>query len=192
MAIGRGDPRPMDGSIMGRLESESATGMAGKDVDPETLRSVMRRWATGVTLVTAHDGRRRHGMTVSSFTSVSLDPALVLVSLENATETHRMIEESGAFAVSILAEGQEDLAERFAGRVADGEDRFAGVSYETAVTGAPIPAGTLAYLDCRVVATHPAGNHTLFIGQVAAAGFRQEGVPLLYYDRDYRRLAAWT
>ncbi|MCJ7707252.1 MAG: flavin reductase family protein, partial [Anaerolineales bacterium] len=118
-----------------------------------------------------------------------LDPALVLVSLENATETHRMIEESGAFAVSILAEGQEDLAERFAGRVADGADRFAGVSYETAVTGAPIPAGTLAYLDCRVLAAHPAGNHTLFIGQVAAAGFRPEGIPLLYYDRDYRRLA---
>ena len=192
MTCGRGSPRPMDGRIMGRVESESGTGMAGKDVDPEILRSVMRRWATGVTLVTAHDGRRPHGMTVSSFTSVSLDPALVLVSLENATETRRMIEESGAFAVSILAEGQEDLAERFAGRVADGEDRFAGVSYETAVTGAPIPAGTLAYLDCRVLAAHPAGNHTLFIGQVAAAGFRQEGVPLLYYDRDYRRLAVWT
>jgi flavin reductase (DIM6/NTAB) family NADH-FMN oxidoreductase RutF len=176
---------------MARSEAGSVSGAVGRDVDPEILRSVMRRWATGVTLVTAHDGRRPHGMTVSSFTSVSLDPALILVSLETTTETHRMVQESGAFGVSILAEGQEDLAERFSGRVADGDDRFAGVSYKTAATGAPIPEGALAFLDCRVVAAHPAGTHTLFIGQVEAAGFRQDGRPLLYYDRDYRRLATW-
>lgn len=163
--------------------------MVGGDVDSGMLRNVMRRWATGVTLVTAHDGRRPHGMMVSSFTSVSLDPPLVLASLENSTHTRRMVEESGAFAVSILAQGPAELAERFAGPVPDGEDRFAGVSYETAATGAPIPAGALATLDGRVVAAHPAGNHTLFVGEVAAAGFRQDGLPLLYCDRDYRRLA---
>lgn len=152
------------------------------------LRSVMRLWATGVTLVTSHDGGRPHGMTVSSFTSISLDPPLILVSLENGSRTHRLVRQSGAFAVSILEETQGDLADCFAGRVPDEGDRFAGVPYTTAETGAPIPKGCLAYLDCRLVSTHAAGNHTLFIGEVVAARVRRAGRPLLYYQRAYRRL----
>lgn len=100
-----------------------------------------------------------------------------------------MVEESGVFAVSILEESQADLAERFAGRVSDGEDRFAGVPYDTAATGAPIPAGCLAYVDCRVVSSHVEGTHTLFIGRVVAGGIRSAGRPLLYYSRGYRRMA---
>lgn len=162
--------------------------MKGSSVAQDELRAVMRRWATGVTLVTAHDGRRPHGMTVSSFTSVSLDPPLVLVALERGAVTHRMVEASRAFAVAVLRHDQAELAERFAGRVADTEDRFAGVAHHTAVTGAPIPAGCLAYLDCRLHAAHPAGTHTVFIGEVLAVGGGAAGEPLLYYDRRYRRL----
>jgi flavin reductase (DIM6/NTAB) family NADH-FMN oxidoreductase RutF len=158
-------------------------------VDPEELRGVMRQWATGVTLVTAQDGGTPHGMTVSSFTSLSLDPPLVLVSLENTARTHRMVSESGAFAVSILEASQQDLADRFAGRIPDSEDRFEEVEYETARTGAPVPRGALAFLDCEVVDRQPAGTHTVFIGRVVASGVRPEGKPLLYYDRNYRHLA---
>jgi flavin reductase (DIM6/NTAB) family NADH-FMN oxidoreductase RutF len=153
------------------------------------LRGVMRYWATGVTLVTAQDGGRPHGMTVSSFTSLSLDPPLVLVSLENSARTHSMVTESGAFAVSILDEAQADLADRFAGRIPDAEDRFAGVTYETGPTRSPLPAGALAYLDCEVVASQPAGTHTVFIGRVVASGVRPGSGPLLYFNRNYRRLA---
>src|SRR3989304_9603813 len=108
-------------------------------VDAGELRGVMRQWATGVSLVTAQDGGRPHGMVVSSFPSLSLEPPLVLISLENNARTHRMVIESGAFAVSILDAAQEDLAARFAGRIPDGEDRFAGLAYETAPPGAPRP-----------------------------------------------------
>jgi flavin reductase (DIM6/NTAB) family NADH-FMN oxidoreductase RutF len=158
-------------------------------VNAEELRGVMRQWATGVSLVTAQDGGRPHGMTVSSFTSLSLEPPLVMVSLENTARTHQMVTESGAFAVSILDEGQEDLADRFAGRIPDGEDRFAGLTYRTALTGSPLPEGALAYLDCEVVSAQPAGTHTVFVGRVVASGVRPGGQPLLYYDRNYRHLA---
>lgn len=162
--------------------------MDGRGVTQDDLRAVMRRWATGVTLVTAQHAGRPHGMTVSSFTSVSLDPPLVLVALERSSVTHRMVEQSEAFAVALLREAQIDLAERFAGRVPDTEDRFAGVAYRTAVTGAPIPDGCLATLDCRRRAAHPAGTHTIFVGEVLAVGGDPGGRPLLYYDRHYRRL----
>jgi flavin reductase (DIM6/NTAB) family NADH-FMN oxidoreductase RutF len=158
-------------------------------VEADELRRVMRQWATGVTLVTAQDGGKPHGMTVSSFTSLSLDPPLVMISLENMARTHRMVTESGAFAVSILDEAQEDLADRFAGRIPDGEDRFAGVRYETARTGSPLPEGVLAYIDCEVVSSQAAGTHTVFVGRVVASGVRPGGQPLLYYNRNYRRLA---
>src|SRR5512139_2706393 len=116
-------------------------------VDPEFLRSVMRNWATGVTVVaTALEGVR-HGMTVSSFTSVSLDPPLVLVSLERATHTHRLLEQSGCFSVTVLGEGQQDISDRFAGRQPDGDDRFAGLDTFTLVSGAPFISGGLAYFD---------------------------------------------
>jgi flavin reductase (DIM6/NTAB) family NADH-FMN oxidoreductase RutF len=160
----------------------------GEGISADALRNVMRNWASGVTLVTARLGERRHGMTVSSFTSVSLDPPLVLVSLENSTTTRALVIASQAFAVTILDETQADLASRFAGVIPDTQDRFDGVPVEVAVTGSPIPVGGLAALDCRVVATHLAGTHTLTVGQVVHAQVRPSGRPLLYFHRDYRRL----
>lgn len=148
----------------------------------------MRQWATGVSLVTSHVDGLRHGMTVTSFTSVSLEPAIILVSLEKTTRTHHMVEQGKAFAVTVLAEDQQDLADRFAGRIADHEDRFAGVSYTSAASGAPIPAECLAYLDCRVAATYSAGTHTLFLGEVLGGEVLRQAPPLAYYDRAYRSL----
>jgi flavin reductase (DIM6/NTAB) family NADH-FMN oxidoreductase RutF len=157
-------------------------------VGAEALRSVMRSWASGVTLVTARLGERRHGMTVSSFTSVSLDPPLVVVSLEKTSNTHALVISSGAFAVTILDESQADLAARFAGGVPDKQDRFDQLPTEVAVTGSAIPAGGLAALDCRVVSSYPVGTHTLIVGQVVHAQVRRDGRPLLYFHRDYRTL----
>ncbi len=158
-------------------------------VDPELLRSTLRLWASGVCVVTSHDQGRPHGMTVSAFASVSLAPPLILVCLENTSRTHRLVRQSGVFAVSILNETQAELADRFAGRIPDDADRFEGVPFRTAATGCPIIEGCLAYLDCRLAASHPAGTHTIILGEVTEAERRQDGAPLLYFERRYRRLA---
>jgi flavin reductase (DIM6/NTAB) family NADH-FMN oxidoreductase RutF len=127
-------------------------------------------------------------MTVTSFTSVSLEPPVVLVSLEKTTRTHSMVQQTRVFAVSLLGQDQQELADRFAGRIPDQGDRFAGVEYQTGASGAPMPAGCLAYLDCRVAGTYSAGTHTLFLGEVIGAEIGRADLPLLYWDRAYRRL----
>lgn len=157
--------------------------------DPESLRIAMRQWATGVTIVAAGLNGERHGMTVSSFTSVSLDPPLVLVSLERITHTHRLVVAAGYFAVSVLGQGQQEISDRFAGRVPDDEDRFAGLETFQLVSGMPFLAGGLAYFDCQVVSTYPAGTHTVFIGEVLSAQNTGGVEPLVYYNQAYRRLA---
>ncbi len=157
-------------------------------ISGEGLRELMRRWASGVSLVTASDAGGPHGMTVSSFSSLSLDPALVMVSLERGARTHRMVDAGGGFAVVFLKQEQRDLAERFAGGVVDLQDRFAGVSHEASPAGHPLPVERLAYLDCQVVAAHPAGTHTVFIGEVVGGEPSSPGNPLIYFNRNYRRL----
>jgi len=157
--------------------------------DPEDLRLAMRQWTTGVTIVTVKHKGRRHGMTVSSFTSVSLTPPLLLVSLEQVTNTHKLVKAAGTFGVSILDQSQREISDRFAGRIADVTDRFAGLETFTLITGAPLMAtGALAWFDCRVVATYEAGNHTVFIGEVLAVKTGNSGRPLIYFNRDYRSL----
>ena len=163
----------------------------------------MRHWPTGVTILTSRINEYAHGMTVNSFASVALDPPLVLASIENNVRTHALILRSGCFALSFLREGQEWISDRFAGRDTENADRFEGLATYSAVTGAPILAENIGHLDCRVVASHPAGNHTIFIGEVVDAGAGTAGPvvgdeaapaeaverPLIYFNRGYRRLA---
>lgn len=158
-------------------------------VNSDDLRQWMRQWASGVTLVTAQDAQGPHGMTVSSFSSLSLDPPLIMVSLEQGTRTHQMLREVGRFAVVMLRAEQRELAERFAGGVSDSDRRFEGVPHRPSPGGAPIPEDRLAYLDCEVVESHPAGTHTIFVGRVTGGEAADSGTPLLYYNRGYRRLA---
>jgi flavin reductase (DIM6/NTAB) family NADH-FMN oxidoreductase RutF len=158
-------------------------------VTSDELRLWMRQWACGVTLVTAQDAKGPHGMTVSSFTSLSLDPPLIMVSLEQGTRTHRMVRDGGLFAVVMLRGDQQELAERFAGGVPDAEPRFDGVPYLRSAAGLPIPETHLAFLDCRVTESLPAGTHTIFVGQVSGGAAAVDGTPLLYFNRRYRRLA---
>ena len=159
-------------------------------VEPEELRRTMRQWATGVTVVTSFYNDVRHGMTVNSFTSVSLNPPLVLVSLERKTRTHRLVEQAGIFGVTILNQEQQEVSDCFAGRFPEREDRFCNVDTYTLLTGASFISGGLAGIDCRVVMKYEAGTHTLFIGEVVALQLppADSGEPLLYYNRTYHRL----
>lgn len=161
---------------------------AQENVTPEDLRVVMRQWVTGVTIVTSvHDGIR-HGMTVSSFTSVSLEPPIVTVSLENQSRTHHLVSESGVFAITFLSSKQKEISERFAGKKTEYTDRFSGLATWTFRTGAPLLGEGLAFLDCQVLAAYTFGANTLFIGKVLAAKLGEKGDPLIYHNRHYHSL----
>lgn len=161
-------------------------------VNPDDLRSAMRRWVTGVTVVTTQYNGVRHGMTVNSFTSISLDPPLILVSLEQTTRTHALVKTSGILGVTILSSHQQEISDCFAGRHTEHKDRFENLATHILSTGVPLISEGLAFFDCRVVSTFDAGTHTLFIAEVLAVAARDEALeardPLVYYNRAYRGL----
>lgn len=159
-------------------------------VDPVTFRSVLAQWPSGVTVVTtlAEDGRW-HGMTASSFSSVSLEPPLVSVCLDKKLYSHQLIEESGVFGVNVLAKDQGETARVFAGMVPEVEDRFAGDEWTTAETGVPLLPGALGWLDCRVLHAYDGGDHTIFVGQVLAGQAARRTAPLLFHSRGWGQFA---
>jgi flavin reductase (DIM6/NTAB) family NADH-FMN oxidoreductase RutF len=156
-------------------------------VDVLELKHALARRVSGVAIVTARDGDRIHGMTVSAFTEVSLEPPLVLVCAEKSSHTHPVIARGGVFALNLLARDQSALSDRFASKK-DEERRFVGLEYETGVTGAPLLKGTVANLDCRVRAAHDAGDHVIYVGEVVGLR-RSEREPLVYWVGAYRGLA---
>jgi flavin reductase (DIM6/NTAB) family NADH-FMN oxidoreductase RutF len=159
-------------------------------LDPEQLRHAMRAWTTGVTVVTAtHDGQQ-YGMTVNSFTSISLDPPLVSLALRKLTHTHELVEKSGEFAVTILAAEQKELSDRFAGKHPEIKDRFAGVAVEVLAIRAPLIKGGLAFFNCRVLNSIAVGENTLFVAEVIAAQGDGQGDPLAYHNRVYWKLTS--
>ena len=157
-------------------------------VSPERFREALGHWASGVAIVTSRAGERVHGMTVSAFSSVSLDPPLVLVCADKTSDTYAVIAEAGCFAVNVLASEQQELSNRFASEK-DEHRRFVGLETREAVTGAPLLHGCLAHLDCRLVATHDAGDHVIYVGRVEAVEQDAAREPLLYFQSDYRLLA---
>jgi flavin reductase (DIM6/NTAB) family NADH-FMN oxidoreductase RutF len=157
-------------------------------LDPEQLRRSMRAWTSGVAIVTASHEGEQHGMTVSSFTSIALEPPLIIISLQTDSRTHDLVAGANAFAITILADDQQEISDIFAGRVLDTEDRLGGLETETLVTGAPFIKGGLAYLDCRVSQAVEAGTNTLFLAEVVAAQGTGAGQPLVYHDRKYHKL----
>lgn len=144
------------------------------------------RFPSGVTVVTTRmqDGRLL-GLTVSAFCSVSLDPQLVLVCVDRRSSAHAGLRESGVFGVSVLAEGQECWSRRFA---THGEDKFAGADWELTDRGCPIVPDALVQLECRIVAVHEAGDHSIYLGAPLGARIRA-GRPLVYFAGGYRNLA---
>lgn len=157
-------------------------------LDPEQLRDAMRAWTTGVAVITATHNGQRYGMTVNSFTSISLEPPLVSVTLKRLTHTHELVERSGEFAITILSEEQKHLSDRFAGKIPHVADRFEGVETETLLINAPLIKGGMAYFNCRVANAFPAGENTLFIAEVVAARGEGEGDPLVYHNRVFWKL----
>ena len=154
-------------------------------VTSDDFKQVMRRWASTVTIVTTRTDNVICGLTVTSFSSLSVQPPMVFVSIYRKTHTHPLIENSGIFCVNILAPDMSHISDRFAGRHPD-EDRFAGLAHHTEATGAPILNDAVAFLDCRVIEPLITGDHTIFIGQVEAAGLlKPEQAPLLYYMGAY-------
>jgi flavin reductase (DIM6/NTAB) family NADH-FMN oxidoreductase RutF len=157
-------------------------------LDPEQLRHAMRAWTTGVAVVTAvHDGQQ-YGMTVNSFTSVSLEPPLISVTLKQMTHTHELVVKSGEFSVTILSSDQRELSDRFAGKIPGILDRFEGVPTEKLSLNAPLLKGGIACFNCRVVNSFPAGENTLFIAEVVAVSGEGEGDPLVYHNRVFWKL----
>src|SRR5258706_3363506 len=157
-------------------------------IDSATLRATMRQWSTGVTVVTTAWNGERAGMTVSSFTSVALEPPTVLVCLNKETYCHTLVDKSGVYAVSMLGAGQEALSNRFAGFDPTITDRFDGVDVFTAETGSPLLPDAIAHLDCVVRSTHDTWTHTIYIAEVVFARSDPDKVPLVYYNRTYHHL----
>lgn len=155
-------------------------------VTPQEFRAALGRFASGITVVTVKTAEGDvHGMTASSFCSVSLRPPLVLVCIDQLAETYLHVRESGRFGVSILREEQEALSEFFADpeRNPDAARRLA-IHYNQMKSGTPVVADTLAALDCVVVQAHSAGDHTIFVAEVQEVAVA-EGGPLLYFRGRY-------
>jgi flavin reductase (DIM6/NTAB) family NADH-FMN oxidoreductase RutF len=156
-------------------------------IAPELFKQVLAQWASGVTIVTSRHGGQVQGMTLSAFASVSLDPPLVLVCADKASITHGLIHGSGVLCVSVLAEDQQALSNRFASK-RDEHLRFSGLQCADGVTGCPRIPGALAWLDCRVVNAVDAGDHFVYIAEVVDAEVR-EGSPLVYFRSSYAELS---
>lgn len=160
---------------------------AGAIFDPEAFQRAVGRFAAGVTVVTTRSSLGLRGITVSGFTFVSRNPPLVLVCIVGESSFVSTIEEAGAFAVNVLPEDDEFLADRFANRAPLVTSTFSGVPYTTASTGAPLLRSAVATFDCRLSATYDGGDHRIFVGQVLTFA-EHEGEPLLVYRSRYARL----
>ncbi|MCC6178277.1 MAG: flavin reductase family protein [Chloroflexi bacterium] len=158
-------------------------------VSPLDLRKACGQFATGVTVVAVRDGDGVRGMTANSFTSISLDPPLVLVSIDQSNRTHQLLGTDSQFAVSVLAREHQSWSDRFAGRHGDIQHLFDDVPHRL-VDGLPLIEGATAALVCRVVAIHPAGDHSIFIGEVEHLEWQPDGEPLLFFGGRYRGLGA--
>lgn len=158
--------------------------------DISSFKRAMSQFASGVTVVTTRYNQTPLGVTVSSFSSLSLEPPLVMVSLNKKLFTHRAIAESGIFAVNVLSVQQLEIAIRFAGMRSEIKDRFAGLKTQTAITGSPILPESLAWIDCTVWAMYEGGDHTIFVGEVRDLSVSDLDMPLLYYKRLWRRTEA--
>ncbi|HYM56221.1 MAG TPA: flavin reductase family protein [Solirubrobacteraceae bacterium] len=159
-------------------------------ISAQDFRTALGAFATGVTVVTTSGEEHSYGMTANAFSSVSLDPPLILVCVKWPSEGAEHIERNGVFAVNILAAHQEPLSRYFSSRDRPrGRDAFRDVPSQVVASGSPIIDDVLAYMDCALHATHEAGDHRIYIGQVLALECAVEKPPLLFHGGGYRLLA---
>ena len=158
-------------------------------IDADSYRDVLRHFPAGVTIVTIRAGGQVHGLTVSAFMSISPQPPLIAIAIDQQHSGHELLQKSDAvFAVNILGSDQQSLSDRFA-FLKDG-DRFAEGQWSRAATGAPVLDDALAWLDCSVYGRHRSGTHTIYVGHVEASRvLRADESPLVYWNRGYRALS---
>ncbi|MGH3105100.1 MAG: flavin reductase family protein [Gaiellaceae bacterium] len=169
------------------MEAAPAPAPAKEGFTGPEFRAALGAFATGVTVITTRGEDHLYGMTANAFSSVSLEPPLVLVCVISGTEGASVIERNAIFAVNILGASQEPISRYFASRERPrGLDAFREVPHGIAVTGAPILEDIAGFLDCRLAATHEAGDHVIFIGEVLALGSDPEVKPLLFQGGKYR------
>jgi flavin reductase (DIM6/NTAB) family NADH-FMN oxidoreductase RutF len=169
--------------------SGAGTGEVQNEFSGDDFRRALGAFATGVTVITTHGEADAFGMTANAFSSVSLDPPLVLVCVIKGTRGAETIEQNGVFAVNILGAEQEPVSRYFASRDRPtGRAGFRDVPHTTAETGSPALHGASCVLDCRVVDSHEAGDHIIFIGEVMALAVAPEVAPLLFHHGRYRTL----
>lgn len=158
-------------------------------VDLDLFKQVMRRFATGVMVLTVGDGREMHAMTVNAVTSLSLNPLLMLVCIEQNARSLELVHAARAFALNILTEGQAELGRKFAYGWEARSHPEAFVEGYAGETGAYIFKESLGFLECRVTAEYPGGDHTIFIAQVVNARLNEtDSGPLLYYGGEFTHL----
>lgn len=154
-------------------------------IEKNQLRQVMGHFATGVTIITTFNKEgQMHGLTANAFTSVSLEPPLLLISVDKKAESWPAFEESKVFTVNILADEQEALSRKFA---VSGGNKFEGVAYRQGANGAAILEGTLAHIECTLYAAYEGGDHSIYLGEIQEAEVR-EGKPLVFYRGGYRAI----
>ena len=169
------------------MSDPALSGTSAPTIDAARYRQVLGHFATGVTVITAmHDGEAV-GLAANSFTSVSLDPALVAFCAAHESTTWPRIRAARRFCVNVLAEDQEDVSRLFA---AKGVDRFGQIGWHAAPSGAPILADALAWIDCVIDAEHGAGDHVIVVGRVLDLAVEREGKPLLFFRGGYGRFDA--
>jgi flavin reductase (DIM6/NTAB) family NADH-FMN oxidoreductase RutF len=158
----------------------------GTVIDPDDFRHVLGHFASGVTIITTCDADQRPtGLTASAFTSLSLDPPLVLVCVDHKSQSYPALRERGRFAVNFLCLEHESLSRKFASTRLD---KFEGVPHRVSDLGLPLIEGALAPIECTDSAMHVEGDHTIFVGRVERAGVAAGGEPLLYFRGHYTRL----
>lgn len=154
-------------------------------IDKDSFRQVMSHFAAGVTVVTTLDGEQRpHGLTATAFTSVSLEPPLVLVCIDKKADTYPHFEPCGLFAVNFLALDQREISQRFAKH---GGEKFAGIDWRRGTLGTPLLEGTIGHVECRIRYAYDGGDHTILVGEIESAA-TADGEPLLHFRHAYRRV----
>lgn len=155
-------------------------------VNSEEFRAALSRFPSGVTIVTSRDEENRfHGITVSAFCSLSLEPPRVLICIEKTTGSHQALMWSRSFVVNVLNEYQRELSERFASQL---DDKFDAVEFSTGIDGIPLLSGCIATLECRITDAYDGGDHSIFVGEVENTTVI-DGDPILYFRGDYRSIS---
>lgn len=150
------------------------------------LREALGSFVTGITVVTTRNGGEPHGLTANSFSSVSLEPPLVLFSLSRAADCFDAFEQAEAFAVNVLCSDQEDVSSRFATKDVD---KWTGVDWRPGHGGCPLLEGAVAAFECRVAARHEGGDHVIYVGEVVRFDHRPDAAPLAFFRGRYTGVA---